>query len=167
MSSKASAAASRRSSTDAVEFDFKPADASGVEMLVPLLREFYAHEHIAFDERDAREALRQILNDGRLGRVWLIERGGERVGYLVLTFGFSLEFKGRDAFVDELFLRAEFRGRGGGESALRVAEETCRAEGVRALHLEVDHANQGARELYRRSGFREHERHLMTKWLTP
>ncbi|MDT7602360.1 MAG: hypothetical protein QOF61_357, partial [Acidobacteriota bacterium] len=115
-----------------MEIEFKPADPSDAETLVPLLREFYDFDHIAFDETEAREALRQILADARLGRVWLIRSESEAVGYLVLTFGFSLEFKGRDAFVDELFLRAEFRGRGLGTRALCVAEEACRAAGVKA-----------------------------------
>ena len=144
---------------------FKPAAPPDAELLLGLMREFYEFEHIEFVREDARRALSQLLSDATLGRVWLIESGAERAGYLVLTLGFSLEFKGRDAFVDELFLRAGFRGRGYGKSALRFAEEACRAMGVRALHLEVERANATAREVYRRSGFREHDRHLMTKWI--
>jgi GNAT superfamily N-acetyltransferase len=150
-----------------VEVTFTPADASDAETLLPLVREFYECEHIAFDEADAREALRQILSDARLGRVWLIRYGAEAVGYIVLAFGFSLEFKGRDAFVDELFLRADFRGRGLGARALGVAAEACRAEGVRALHLEVERANATAQGVYRRFGFKDHDRYLLTKWIEP
>ena len=144
---------------------FKPASPSDTEPLLALMREFNEHERIEFVERDARSALAQILSDESLGRVWLIECGSETAGYLVLTLGFSFEFKGRDAFVDELFLRAEFRGRGFGKRALEVAEGACRELGVRALHLEVERGNAAAHELYRRSGFKEHERHLKTKWI--
>jgi GNAT superfamily N-acetyltransferase len=144
---------------------FKAASPADAEELLAMMREFNAHERIEFVERDVRRALSQILSDASLGRVWVIESGPEAAGYLVLTLGFSLEFKGRDAFVDELFLRADFRGRGLGRRALRVAEEACRELGVRALHLEVDRANATAHELYRRSGFTEHDRHLMTKWI--
>ncbi|MFL6231472.1 MAG: GNAT family N-acetyltransferase [Pyrinomonadaceae bacterium] len=150
-----------------MEIDFKPADASDAETLMPLLREFYEYEHIIFDEKEARAALWQILSDARLGRVWLIRSESEAVGYLVLTFGFSLEFKGRDAFVDELFLRAGFRGRGLGKRALQVAAEACRAAHVRALHLEVARENTAAQEVYRRFGFADHDRYLLTKWIEP
>ena len=44
-----------------------------------------------------------MLGDPRLGRLFAIDDDGSVVGYLVLTFGFSLEFGGRNAVVDELF----------------------------------------------------------------
>ena len=40
------------------------------------------------------------------------------VGYLVLTLGYSLEYGGRDAFIDEVYIRSSYRGRGIGTAAL-------------------------------------------------
>jgi ribosomal protein S18 acetylase RimI-like enzyme len=37
--------------------------------------------------------------------------------------------------------------------------------GVSAVHLEVDRGNDPAFELYRRVGYEDHDRFLMTKWL--
>jgi GNAT superfamily N-acetyltransferase len=145
---------------------FTLADASDAELLVELMREFYAFEHLAFDEGAARPALGQILRDRGLGVVHLIRAGGEAAGYLVVTFGFSLEFGGRDAFVDELFLRENFRGRGIGRASLELAEAVCREEGIGALHLEVDRVNTRAQVIYRQAGFRDHDRYLLTKWLS-
>lgn len=148
-----------------MEVDFKPADVADADLLVEMMRAFYEFDHIPFDEPDGRAALMQLISDDRLGRVYLIRSGGEVIGYFVLTFGFSLEFKGRDAFVDELFLRETSRGRGIGRRALAFAEEHCRDAGVRAMHLEVERANINAQGLYRRAGFKDHDRYLMTKWI--
>ncbi|HJR05746.1 MAG TPA: GNAT family N-acetyltransferase [Pyrinomonadaceae bacterium] len=139
--------------------------ASDVDLLVELMREFYAFEHLAFDEAAARSALEKILNERAFGVVHLIRVGVETAGYLVVTFGFSLEFHGRDAFVDEIFLRDNFRGRGIGKAAIEFAAEICRAEGIAALHLEVERANTRAQGVYRQAGFRDHDRYLLTKWL--
>jgi diamine N-acetyltransferase len=87
------------------------------------------------------------------------------VGYLVAVWGYSLEWHGRDAFVDELFVEPGRRGRGIGSRALELAQEECRRAGIRALHLEVERPNTRAQELYRRMGFRDHDRYLMTKVL--
>lgn len=144
---------------------FTLADASDADLLVELMREFYAFEHLEFDERIARHALRQILNERAFGVIHLIRVGQEAVGYLVLTFGFSLEFRGRDAFVDELYLRENYRGRGIGRASLELAAEICRKEKIEALHLEVDRVNTRAQSVYRQAGFRDHDRYLLTRWL--
>jgi len=128
---------------------------------------FYAAEGYRFDEAAARVALRGLAGDPGRGRLWVLDDGGAVCGYLAVTFGWSLEFQGRDAFVDELYLAPSQRGRGLGGAAIGLAEEACRAAGVRALHLEVERDNAAGRALYRRSGFEDHERILMTKRLTP
>ena len=93
--------------------------------------------------------------------------GAAVAGYLVVCFGWSLEFQGRDAFVDELYVREAFRGQGLGTRALEVAADLCRASGVRALHLEVERRNTRAQDVYRRAGFVDREYYLMTRRLAP
>jgi diamine N-acetyltransferase len=147
------------------DLSFKPAAPDDVEALLPMTRDFYAHEGLAFDEAIARRALLGVIGDDTFGHVFLILLAGDVAGYAVLTFGYSLEFHGRDAFVDELYLRDEYRGRGIGKRALRFLTEVCAAEGVNALHLEVERANTAAQVVYRKFGFEDHDRYLMTKWL--
>ncbi|HYG61637.1 MAG TPA: GNAT family N-acetyltransferase [Thermoanaerobaculia bacterium] len=135
------------------------------DLLVELMREFYVIEHLPFDERVVRKGLREILGHRAYGLIHLIQVDGHPVGYMVLTFGFSLEFHGRDALIDELYVQEEHRGRGLGRVALELAEEVCRREGIAALHLEVDRVNVRAQEVYRKAGYRDHDRYLLTKWL--
>ncbi len=146
-----------------METAFRIAERADSETLLEFMREYYEFDHLPFDGQVARAALAGILEDASLGRIWLICYDGEAVGYLVLTLGYSLEYGGRDAFVDEVYIRASHRGRGIGQSALTFAEDVCRALGVRALHLEVERANTSAHELYRKAGFVDHDRYLMTK----
>jgi ribosomal protein S18 acetylase RimI-like enzyme len=145
---------------------FKPATSDDVETLIMMMRDLYAHDGLApLDEATARRALLGVIGDGTLGRVFLILLANEVVGYAVLTFGYSLEFHGRDAFVDEIYLRADYRGLGIGKRALQFLTEVCDAEGVDALHLEVERENTSAQTVYRKFGFEDHDRYLMTKWL--
>jgi ribosomal protein S18 acetylase RimI-like enzyme len=134
------------------------------ELLV-LMEEFYRHERLSFDPARAREGVRGLRADPALGRVWLLRVGAEAVGYLALTVCWSLEFAGRFALVDELFLREQWRGQGLGARALELAVEGCRELGVAAVRLEVDVANPRAIALYRRLGFELQERYLMSRWI--
>lgn len=149
-----------------METTFKPAEQADVNLLTELMEQFYEFEHLAFHEQNAREALGKLLGDASLGRVWLIQYGEHTIGYVVLTFGFSLEFRGRNAIVDELYIRPSYRGQGAGKGALAFVEHVCRALGIEALRLEVDWANTNAQAVYRKFGFKDHDRYLMTKWIS-
>jgi len=146
-----------------MDVNFIHAELSNAETLLVLMREFYEYEELPFNESAARKALTQILTDESLGKVWLIQRDKEIAGYVVLTLGFSLEFQGRDAFIDEIYLRADFRGQGIGKYALQFLEDECRRLDVKALHLEVERKNEIAQAVYRKNGFADHDRYLMTK----
>lgn len=120
---------------------------------------------VRFDERAARATFRKFLSLPSFGRVWLLCEGNTIVGYIVLTIGFSFEFHGHDAFIDELYIDAEHRRRGFGRRAVEFLEKKARELSVNAIHLEVDQGNDPAFELYRRTGYESHDRFLMTKWL--
>jgi ribosomal protein S18 acetylase RimI-like enzyme len=100
-----------------------------------------------------------------LGHVWLIDEGGAPAGYAVMTLGYSLEFGGRDAFVDELYIRPAYRRRGLGRRAVEVVATYCRDTGVQALHLEVGRENEAAQALYRQAGFADRRHWLLTRRL--
>ena len=133
------------------------------EAVLEMMEQFYAGERYPFDRRKARAALEPFLADPALGRAWIFRDGGVTVGYFVLTLGWSLEYGGRDAFVDELFIAPTHRGRGLGRRALETMEEACRELSVQALHLEVEKDNLPAGGLYRKRGFEDHDRRLMSK----
>ena len=78
---------------------------------------------------------------------------------------FSVLRRAEDAFVDELYVRGRFRGRGIGTRALEAAAELCRSNGVCALHLEVERSNTRAQSVYRRTGFVDRKFVLMTRRL--
>ncbi len=136
-----------------------------VPALLEMMREFYSQQHMRFDETAARCAINKLLQSPQLGQIYLIFRGQAMAGYFVLTFCFSLEFHGRFALLDELYLREDFRRLKLGQGVIGFAEGICRREGMAALRLEVGRENQPAQALYRNSGFAEDARNLMTKWL--
>jgi diamine N-acetyltransferase len=147
------------------EPQFRLAVESDAELLLEFMQAYYAFDGHGFDREKACAALLALLRDANLGHAWLILDGDAPVGYAVLCFGYSLEWLGRDAFVDELYLREEYRGRGWGRKTMAFLEHSARAAGVRALHLEVVHKNRTALGMYQRLGFREHESTFLSKWI--
>jgi GNAT superfamily N-acetyltransferase len=143
----------------------RPARVEDEPAVVALMRDFYAEEHLVFDELATPRAVHELLACPALGSIHLFTHAGSVVGYFALTCGFSLEFHGRYALLDELYLIPPARGRGGGRHALDVAAETARAAGVAALRLEVGQANLRVRSTYLKSGYQDDRRDLFTRRL--
>lgn len=136
-----------------------------ISSVLEMMREFYEQQHMRFDEKVARDAIERLLKSPEHGQIYLVFRGPSLAGYFALTFCFSLEFHGRFALLDELYLREAFRRLKLGEGVVGFAEGICRREGIAALRLEVGRENAPAQALYRKSGFGIDARNLMTKWL--
>jgi GNAT superfamily N-acetyltransferase len=110
-----------------------------------------------------REMFERLIGHPSIGQVWLMSLSHRDIGYMVLTFGFSVEHRGRSAFVDEVYVRPGHRGKGITAQCVDMAIATSKKLGVRALHLGVEGANETARKVYRAWGFQDHNRLLMTR----
>ncbi len=138
-----------------------------VQMLLKLMPLYYEYDGHSFDLNKATTAVENLVSNNNLGQAWLIttEKEKEPIGYIVITFGFSLECGGRESFIDELFLLEQFRGKGFGSLAIKHAISKCRKEDIRAVRLEVTRDNLNALNLYKKLGFKDLERFLLTNWL--
>jgi ribosomal protein S18 acetylase RimI-like enzyme len=133
--------------------------------LLPLVEAFQREEGYPTGDPALGDAVAALLADEGAGRVVLARAGCEVVGYAALCFGFSIEHRGRDAFVDELYVQPGRRGAGLGRALLRALETEAVAAGVRTLHLEVERDNPRARALYVAEGFAATRRELLSKTL--
>lgn len=133
--------------------------------LLPLVEAFQIEASYATGDVALRDTLARLLREESAGRVLIAREGARAVGYAALCFGYSIEFRGRDAFVDELYVIPEKRGAGLGRALLRALEIEARAGGARQLHLEVERHNDGARRLYVQEGFAPTGRELLSKRL--
>jgi ribosomal protein S18 acetylase RimI-like enzyme len=144
---------------------FTPITKQHWQTLEPMMKAFWAFEQMPFSSDAALKVWQKAWERPEFVRGWLLEVESQVVGYVVLTFGFSLEYGGIDAFVDELFVKPEFRGQGFATKALEFLTLECRASNVVALHLEVDSTNEIAKNLYAKMGFESTARELLNKWL--
>jgi GNAT superfamily N-acetyltransferase len=116
------------------------------------------HDH---DEARVRAALTPLLRNDELGIVYLF--GEPPNGYAVVTWGYSIESGGRDALLDEIYLRP--RGQGLGCAAFEEVLDDLRRRGIPRIFLETERPNTKVRTFYARHGFEEDDSIWMSRKL--
>jgi ribosomal protein S18 acetylase RimI-like enzyme len=143
------------------------ATAGDVPRLLPMMKAFNLSEGIAWNEEAVAPAAVTLTRDPSLGAIAFIQNETETVGYCLFTWGYDLEWHGRDAFLMELFVGPAWRGQGVGARAMALIEDLVRAGGAAALHLMVRPENTPAVRLYASAGYASPPRTFLTKVLRP
>ena len=124
------------------------------DLVLPMVMDFYHSDAVdhpvdaAILERSFRDAADPAEP---LLRGLLIQWDGQSAGYMYLTQCYSAEVGGRCVFIEEIFLKEEFRRRGLGEQIMAWLEREYPS--ARRFRLEVTQANQGAVRLYQKAGY--------------
>jgi len=87
----------------------------------------------------------QIRHEGF--RYFLVEEGGEHIGYL------GVQTKGEELFLSKIYIRADQRGKGWGKKALYFIEDLARKLNLRKISLTVNRKNTGSVNAYMKMGF--------------
>jgi len=142
---------------------FLRAQNEHAETLLESVRAYYAFDGIRFEGNRVRAAIQRLLESPAFGEAWLVNDQGDFVGHFVVTFGFDLEFGGRQATLTELYLKECARGRRLGSAVLGFVQERLTAVGIHTLELQAKNDNIEARRFYERAGFVAEARVPFTK----
>jgi RimJ/RimL family protein N-acetyltransferase len=138
------------------------AGETDLALLSGLVREFYEIDRHDYQQERVLAALPPLLTSDRYGVIWLI--GEPVLGYAVVTWSYSIESGGRDALLDEIYLRD--RGQGIGTAALNAILADLQDRGLSRMFLETESHNRRVRRFYARSGF-EQEDSVWMVWTAP
>jgi GNAT superfamily N-acetyltransferase len=122
-------------------------DSSLVEPIRSLLRQLTSRE-IAFSE----ESLRQIISD-KASRLFLLYSDNTVAG--MLTLGIYSAPTGRKAWVEDVVVDSQYRGRGLGRQLVQYAISCVRTHSPVTLMLTSNPQRTEANALYRREGFEQ------------
>ena len=132
------------------------------DRVASMVERYHASQGIESDDESRRGAILPLLEGSPHGAIWLIGPRMSPVGYVAVSFGWSIEHGGIDGFIDEVWLREAVLGRGMGGEALSELIKSLDAADVKALHVEMAEGN-AAERLYHRLGFRRRSYALLTR----
>ncbi|WP_445712791.1 GNAT family N-acetyltransferase [Flavobacterium sp.] len=140
---------------------FKPLEIANIEIITQMMQDFYAIDNYPINVEKSKKLFQEFITNENLGKSWLIFSENEIVGYIILTFIFSFEYGGKIAFIDELFIKENARGKGIGKEAIQFIQGEVSKLSLKLLYLEVETHNENAQKLYLAHDFKLHNRKLM------
>lgn len=145
--------------------NFQKAGKRALDIVLMLLTKKYTQANLPIDNEKMRSAVRGLIENEHFGEIWLLELNRKSIGLVILTLGWSMEYGGKDGFIDELYIETDHRGKGYAKTALDFIEKRALSLGVNALHLEVSRHNLRVKILYENFGFIDQDNDLMHKYL--
>jgi len=128
------------------------ATVADIDVLVDLMRDFYAESNFPLDAAWAAQSFADLLANPAAGAIWVIDVDGRPVGHVVLSIRYAMEYAGLIGYIDDLYVRPDHRRRGAASAGLAVLVAECQKRGCKSLHVEVDPNNVPAVGAYRRLG---------------
>lgn len=132
---------------------FKPEDK---DSFVKMSKEFYSSDAVSHSIPDENivDTFELIVQGSPYVEGYIIECEGRLAGYAQLSLSYSTEAGGITLWLEELYIRESFRGKGIGAKFLQFMEDE-KAGKIARIRLEVTTSNIGAIKLYKKFGYKE------------
>ncbi|HEY6453467.1 MAG TPA: GNAT family N-acetyltransferase [Steroidobacteraceae bacterium] len=135
----------------------RTAQEADVPAIHRLIGELADYERLRAQMVGAVEDLRRhLFGEPRFAHALMAEWAGHTAGFALYFFTYSTFLCRPSLYLEDLFVRPEYRGRGIGGSLLRSLEGRARDLGCGRLEWAVLDWNQGAIDFYRQFGARPH-----------
>lgn len=142
-----------------MNIDLKIATLSQLNDLELLVQAYHLFDSIQSTKDSRLESLKPLLSQqNEVGFVAVATSNSELLGYIALCFGYSIEFSGRDAFIDEFFIKEPYRGDGLGSQLISFSKEQALNYSIKVMHLEVSSSNLSASRFYSKHLFLKRDR---------
>ena len=143
--------------------EIRLAHQADINIILDFMLDYYRIEEIKFNRQKSKITLEDFITKDNHGSIWMICSGSEQIGYFCLAYSYTLEQYGKDCFLDEIYIKPEYRKRGIGTEIMGFIARYLREKNFKAIHLVVHDNNQSAFKYYLKNGFKAHKASFMTK----
>ena len=128
--------------------------AQDKDIFVQMAKEFYKSEAV-ISEIPAQNILNtfdEVNSNSPYAKAYIIEHDGDTAGYALIGITYSNEVGGLVVWVEEIFIKENYRGLGLGSEFLSYVEQEF-GDKAKRFRLEISHDNDSAQRLYERKGY--------------
>lgn len=146
-----------------MNFKIEKAEPKDIAPIIALIREFAGFENLSeFCEVTEARLSAALFGETKVAEAMVAFQADSMIAYAIFYPNFA-SFRGqRGMYLEDIYIRQEFRGRGVGEAMLRRIAGIARERGFERIDFQVLEWNAPAIKFYEKLGARrdEEERHF-------
>lgn len=125
------------------------------EEYLKMAKDFYNSDAVlhSIDENNYLRTFDELMRSDEYALCFIFEYEGNTAGYALLAKTFSQEAGGMVCWIEELYIKPEYRNMGMGSEFFTYFDDNI-AVNLKRVRLEVEEDNLRAVELYKRQGYK-------------
>lgn len=122
------------------------------EEYIGMAEDFYSSDAVSHQipKENFEKAFEAAVNKDPFIKIYILEADKKMTGYAAIAVTFTTEGGGKTVWLDELYIKAEYRGRGFGRSLMEFLKKDT---SIKRIRLEITPENKRAEKLYISEGF--------------
>ena len=141
------------------DIDFRYAEEKDIPLILTFIRELAAYEGLLEEVKADEEILRYNLFERRMAEVIFPIVRGREIGFVLFFHNFSTFLGKPGIYIEDLYIRKEYRGNGYGRAAVDMIRSLARERECGRVEWWCLDSNTPSIEFYRRIGAE-----AMTDW---
>ncbi|MDU6340628.1 MAG: GNAT family N-acetyltransferase [Clostridium sp.] len=151
----------RRYNTNIEGFTLRETSENDLSLILGFIKEIAEYEKLSHAVDATEESLKKYVFEKRRAEVLIVEKDENPIGYVVYFYNFSTFTGTSGLYLEDVFIRSEYRGMGLGKEIFKILGKLAREEGCKRMEWVCLNWNEPSKKFYKGLGAIS-----MDEWIT-
>lgn len=151
----------RRYNTNIEGFTLRETSENDLSLILGFIKEIAEYEKLSNAVDATEESLKKYVFEKRRAEVLIVEKDENPIGYVVYFYNFSTFTGTSGLYLEDVFIRSEYRGMGLGKEIFKILGKLAREEGCKRMEWVCLNWNEPSKKFYKGLGAIS-----MDEWIT-
>ena len=142
----------RRYNTNIEGFTLRETSENDLSLILGFIKEIAEYEKLSNAVDATEESLKKYVFEKRRAEVLIVEKDETPIGYVVYFYNFSTFTGTSGLYLEDVFIRSEYRGMGLGKEIFKILGKLAREEGCKRMEWVCLNWNEPSKKFYKGLG---------------
>lgn len=128
-----------------------------LDKVTGLMQRSHEERGLPFDNTHRKAVTSPLLDGSPLGAIWTVGPQKAPLGYIMISFGWSVPLGGMIGWVEDIFIRPSVRNRGIGTEVLHAVARNLAQADLKAVHAQIPAGQEAIARFCQKAGLRSEE----------